>query len=56
MDENEILELLKSRLSLDVEHDEVYTGDMDGSGQLYETDTRVILRLDGEEISSVTID
>jgi hypothetical protein len=55
MDEDELFNYLKTYLSLDVDQEENYTGDMDGSGNLYETETRVILRLNGEEISSVTI-
>ena len=55
MDEEELFYYLKTYLTLDVEQDDVYTGDMDGSGNLYETETRVILCLNGKEISSVTV-
>lgn len=54
MTEEELFYYLKTYLSLDIEEEDSYTGDMDGSGELYRTDKRVILRLNGEEISSVT--
>jgi len=53
MSEEEIMELLRARLSLDVVTSSEYTGDMNGSGTMY-SDVKIIrLLLDGEVISEV---
>lgn len=55
MDRDEIIALLKEVVELDVESDDRYTGDMDGSGRLYTRSTTVTLKIDGEVISSISV-
>lgn len=51
MSEEEIIELLRTRLSLNVVSDSNYTGGLDGSGSMYADSINIQLLLDGEVIS-----
>lgn len=54
MSRDELIELLKEVVSLDVSSSSEYTGGMD-DGPLYTTVTTVSLMIDGDVISSFTI-
>lgn len=51
----QILQLIREELTIDVTTDSIYTGGMDGDG-LYRNVHTVKLILDGEVISSVWLD
>lgn len=51
----QILQLIREELTIDVTTDSIYTGGMDGGG-LYRNVHTVKLILDGEVISSVWLD
>jgi hypothetical protein len=55
MEREEILELLRDSLRIEVETESHYSGDMDGSGNLYRDSHTIKLILDGEVISSTSI-
>lgn len=55
MSEEEIMEILRTRLTIDVKTGSEYTGGLDGSGQLYRDSATVRLLLDGEVISEASI-
>lgn len=55
MNMHQIIEYLKENLRIETSTSSNYTGGMDGSGSLYQTEITIKLVLDGEEISSVTI-
>lgn len=53
-DIEQIKEVLKGSLSLDIETTSVYTGGLDGSA-LYKDSHTIVLKLDGEIISEVSL-
>jgi hypothetical protein len=55
MSEEEIMEILRSRLRLDVKTTREYTGGMSGDGNLYQDHHTIQLILDDEVISEISL-
>lgn len=55
MSEDEIIEIIRTRLSIDTKWTMEYMGDINGSGELYRDCKTVRLLLDGEVISEARI-
>jgi len=51
----ELLDLLRESLTVEVERSEVYTGGLDGSGSLYKKQFSIKLKLDGETFSEADL-
>lgn len=55
MSREEIINLLRESMRLEVEITSEYTGGMDGSGNLYRDSHTINLTLDGEIVSSISL-
>lgn len=55
MNREELIEILRESVRLDVETTSEYVGDMDGSGSLYKDFHTLKLVIDGEVISQVSL-
>ena len=55
MSEEEIMEIIRTRLSINVKTESNYHGDMDGNGSMYRDSSTIQLLLDGEVISESSI-
>jgi hypothetical protein len=54
-DRQELIELLRENLRIEIESTREYSGDMDGSGNLYSTHSTIKLVFDGEIISEASL-